>query len=106
MVEGLRAGTELGDVGFAEEDGAGGAHARDEQVVVCGHVVFEEGRAEGGADAGRFEEVLVRDGQAMQRTEDFAMRLHLIGAGCSCGCLVGDERDNGVDLRIDTIDLL
>ena len=33
---------ELGDVGFSEEDGTGGAHARDEQVVVCGDVVFEE----------------------------------------------------------------
>ena len=90
-VEGLRAGTELGDVGFAEEDGAGGAHARDEQVVLCGDVVFEEGRAEGGADAGGFEEVLVRDGQTMQRTEDFATRLHLVGAGCGCGGLVRDQ---------------
>ena len=105
-VEGLRAGTELGDVGFAEEDGAGGAHARDEQVVLGGDVVLEEGRAEGGADAGGFDEVLVGDGQTVQRTEGFATRLHLVGAGCGCGCLVGDERDDGVDLRIDAIDLL
>ena len=105
-VEGLRAGAELGDVGFAEEDGAGGAHARDEQVVVCGDVVFEEGRAEGGADAGGFEEVLVRDGQTMQGAERFATRLHLVGAGCVCGGLVGDQGDDGVDLRIDAIDLL
>jgi len=105
-VEGLRAGTEFGDVGFSEEDGASGAHARDEQVVLRGDVVFEEERTIGSADAGGVNEVFVRDGQTMQRAEDFATRLHLVGASRGRGGLIGDEGDDGVDLRIDTIDLL
>jgi hypothetical protein len=48
----------------------------------------------------------VRYGQTVQRTEGFATRLHFVGVGGCCGCLVGDQGDNGVDLRIDTIDLL
>jgi hypothetical protein len=47
----------------------------------------------------------VRDGQTVKRTKRLAMRLQLVGAHCCCSCLVGDKRDNGVDLRIDTIDL-
>ena len=42
----------------------------------------------------------------MQGAEGFATRLHLVGASGCCGCLVGDEGDNGVDLRIDAINLL
>jgi hypothetical protein len=61
LVEGLRACTEFRDVGLAEEDGAGSAHARDQQVIFRGDVVFEKRRAIGGADAGGIDQVLVRD---------------------------------------------
>ena len=90
-VEGLRAGAELGSVGFADEDSSGSAHARHEQVVLGGNMVLEERRAVGGADAGGIDEVFVGDGQAMQRTQRLAMRLHLVGARCRCGCLVRDR---------------
>jgi hypothetical protein len=42
----------------------------------------------------------------MQRAENLAARLHLVGAGGCCDCLVCDEGDDRVDMRIDTIDLL
>ena len=71
-----------------------------------GTLSLKRGRAEGSADAGGFEEVLVGDGQTMQGAERFATRLHLVGAGCVCGGLFGDQGDDGVDLRIDAIDLL
>ena len=71
-----------------------------------GDVVFEERRAEGGADAAGFEEVLVGDGQTVQRAERFAARLHLVGACGGFGGHLGDQGDDGVDLGIDAIDLL
>jgi hypothetical protein len=42
----------------------------------------------------------------VEGTEGFAARLHLIGAGCVCGGLFGDKGDDGINLRIDAIDLL
>jgi hypothetical protein len=42
----------------------------------------------------------------MEGAERFATRLHLVGTGCVCGGLVCKQSDDGVDLRIDAIDLL
>ena len=70
-VEGLRAGAEFGRIGLADDDCAGAPHALDDDVVFGGDVVLEERRAEGGADAAGFEQVLVRDGQAVQRAQAF-----------------------------------
>src|SRR5206468_2924175 len=50
-IEGLRARSELGRVGLADNDRAGPAHAVDEQVVLCGDVVFVNAGAEGGSYA-------------------------------------------------------
>ena len=105
-VESLRPCSELGSVRFADEDSSGSAHARHEQVVLGGNMVLEERRAVGGANACGIDEVFVGDRQAVQRTQRLAMRLHLIGARCRCGCLVRNERDNGVHPGIDAIDLL
>ena len=63
-----------------------------------------ERRAERRADAGGVDEILVRDRQAVQRTERAAARLLLVGLRRVGHRPVGDERDDRVDLRIDALD--
>ena len=48
---------------------AGGANARDDQRVARRHVVAIERRPARRADAGGVDQILVRDGQAVQRAE-------------------------------------
>jgi len=72
---------------------------------VRGDVVFEKGRAEGGADAGGFEEVLVATGRPC-RGRAFRRAPASRRRGLRLRGLVGDQGDDGVDLRIDAIDLL
>ena len=88
-VECLRAGAEFGRVGFADDDGAGAPHALDDDVVFGGDVVLVERRAEGGADAAGLDQVLVGDGQAVQRAQRLAARLHLVGLGGGFGSHLG-----------------
>jgi hypothetical protein len=60
---------ELGGVGLAHPDRAGGAHAGSEQRVLAGDVVGEQGRAERRDQALGVEQVLVGGRQAVQRPD-------------------------------------
>ena len=56
---------------FADGDRAGALHALDDNIVLGGNVVLEEQRTERGANAARFEQILVRDRQAVQSARGF-----------------------------------
>src|SRR5438067_2955361 len=105
-IEGLRSGAELRSVGLADDDGAGLTHARDQQVILGRHVVFVDRRPEGGSDPRGINEVLVRNRQTVEWAKRLTARLCLVRPGCGCGSFFGGQRNDCVDLRIDTIDLL
>ena len=104
LVEGLRAGPQFGRVGLAEGDRAGGPLALDDEGRLVGHVVLEGAAAEGGADAGGDEQVLVNDGQAVQGADREArrqVRVRRVGGGER---RVGHAGHDGVDARIEPVD--
>ena len=70
------------------------AHTLYDDVVVRGNVILIERRAERRANAARFQQIFVRYGQAVQRSECFAMRLHLI---CFRRGVRGHLRGEGYD---------
>ena len=77
---------------------------RDDQRVGRRHVIAVEPRSARRADAGRVDQILVRDRQPVQHAERAA----------TCGLLVrarrvgqrafGHQRDDGVDLGVDALD--
>ncbi len=109
VVEGLRASAELGHVGLAEGDGAGVVDALDEEGVGGGHEIFEDARAERGADSAGEQQVLVGDGQAVQgaggMTLGDAVRERFVEFAGAMGGVVAGERDDGVDRGVDAVDL-
>ena len=64
-----RAVAELGGVGLADDHRAGGAQALDDDVVLLGHVVGVEARAEGRAQPGGADQVLDRHRHAGERAD-------------------------------------
>ena len=105
-VERLRSGAELRRVRLADGDRAGRADPRHDERVARRHVVAVERRAARRADARRVDEILVRDRQAVQHAERAAARRSLRRpCAASAIALLGDERDDGVDLRVDALDL-
>ena len=104
-VEGLRAGAELGGVRLADGDRPGLSQPFDDQRVVVGDEVPVDGRAEGSADALGRKEVLVRHRQAMQRTELLLTRKGRVGCVGAIHRLLRREGNDGVDPRVDTLDL-
>ena len=105
FVECLRARAEFRRVGFADDDRARAPHAIDNDIVFGGNVVFKERRSKCSADAACFQQVLVRDGQAMQRTQSFFVRLHLIGFRGGVGGHFRHQSHDGVHFRIYALDL-
>ena len=106
IVEGVRAGAELGRVGLAHDDRAGRAEPFHDQAVGDGNVVGERAGAVGGADAGRVVEILDRDGQTVQRPERLAARdpaVRLVGVVQRA---LLPQADNRVDPRVDRVDPL
>ena len=81
-------------------------HPFDKDVVFGRDVVFEERRPVGGEDAAGLDQVLVGDGQPVQRAELFAARLHLVGGCRSLDGHLVDECDDSIHFGIDTVDLL
>ena len=69
LVDGVGAGREFRRVGLAEHDGAGGLEAAHHFGVFGRHMVLEQRRAVGGANAGGRRHVLDADRQAVQRPE-------------------------------------
>ena len=66
LVEGLRAGPELGRVRLGEHDGAALLEPLDQDVGALGHVVGVDRRPVGGADAGDVGQVLHGNWQSRQ----------------------------------------
>jgi hypothetical protein len=64
LVEGLGPGAEFGRVGLGHDHAAARLDTLDHGVGACRHVIGEDGRAEGGADAGHLGQVLDRHRQA------------------------------------------
>ena len=104
-IHGVRADAELGHVGFADDDAAGGANPRNDAGVCCRHVVFERFAAVRRANARGVLNVLDRNRQAVQRAERFAAPHRRFGiARLFAGALVGAHHHR-VDGRIDALDL-
>ena len=83
-------------------DRAGGGEALDDEVVLCRDVVLVDQRAERGAHALRRHQVLVGDGQAGERAADALLAVQRLGG---LERLLGQEGDDGVDLRVHALDL-
>ena len=105
LVERLRTRAEFRRVGLADDDRARAPHPFDNDIVFGGDVVLKERRSKRGADAACFQQVLVRDRQAMQRPQSFFVRLHLIGLRGGVGGHFRHQSHDGIDLRIYSLDL-
>jgi hypothetical protein len=97
---------ELGDVGAAEQDRAGGAQAPHHRTVALRPVVGERLRPHGGQDAGDFVAVLERKRHTVQRPPDFAARERRVGLARTLSRAIEVERDHGVEARIALRDAL
>ena len=83
---------ELGHVGAADEDGAGGSEALDDCCILLGgRGVGEDQGAGGGGVAGDVEEVLDGDGEAEQGEAGVVLAEE--GVGCVRGLLGGGGID-------------
>ena len=58
------------------------------------------------ADARGADEVLVGDGQAVERTHRFSPSEGIVGSARALQCALRKQRDDGVDRRIDAGDVL
>ena len=103
-VVGVGAAGEFGRIGLGKHDGAGGLEAADGFGVFRRHVVLEQRRGEGGADAGSRRDVLDRDRQAVQRAECLALHDGRFRAPGAFARLIRGQRDDGVELRIERRD--
>ncbi|MFN7977256.1 MAG: hypothetical protein U0P30_03915 [Vicinamibacterales bacterium] len=102
-VPGVGAGRELGHVGLADHDGAGGAQAAHDLGVGVGHVVRVDGRAPRGAQPRHRRDVLDAHGHAGQRTHVLAVSdTGVEGAGVVDRARV--QRDHGVQRAITSLD--
>ena len=103
-VEGVRARPPLGRVRLADHDRPRVAQPLREQLVLRRHVVAVRRRAVRRAHAGRVDEVLVRDRQAVQRRQRLAGGAAAVGLP-GCGeRVIGDDRDDRVHRRVVPLD--
>ena len=104
-VVGLRAEPELGGVGLADHDRAGGLDARRHRAVLGRHEVARERRAERRADAGRGDQVLDRDRQAVHPAAALAAReLRVARVGLREQGIAVLQRDDRVVRRVQPLD--
>jgi hypothetical protein len=105
-VVGVRAESELGRVGLADDDGTGAPHARHHQPVVRRHMIGQR-RAERGADAGRRGHVLDGQRKAVQRPATLAARqFRIAGIGLRQQAFARLQADDGVHRRVQRLDAL
>ena len=79
-IERLRSRAEFRRVGFADGDGARALRSLDQQRAEIRHIVLENRRPEGGAQAAGLGQILERDRKAVQRAQEFAARRSFIRA--------------------------
>ena len=104
-VEGVRTGAELGHVALAHDDGSGGAHAPHHQVVVVGDGIPEDRGAAGGGQPGHVDQILDRDRQPGERTRLRPRREFGVEPGGRRRGALGIQGADGVDARIEALDL-
>ena len=108
-VEGVRAETELGHVGLADDDAACGLHARRHQAVLRGHGVFQQRAAVGGGEADRVAGVLDRLRHAVQPAAPSFLRsaareFGVARVGLLQQGVVACQVDDGVERRVEAVD--
>ena len=72
--------------------------------VFARHEILEQGRAEGGANAGGQRDVLDADRQAVQRPDRIAAHDRLLRRDRGGACLLGHQRHDGIELRVEPFD--
>ena len=104
-IERLRAGAELRRVRLADDDRARLPQALDDQRVFRRNEVLENRRPERRPDAFGRLQILVRDRQAVERTDEAAVGEILVGLPCVIKRLIGNQGHDRVQSRIDALDL-
>ena len=105
-VAAVRARAEFRHVGLADDDGAGGAHAADHDVVVGRHEVAIERRAVGGEKVLGLLEVLDAGRQAVQQRQVLAAPDGGLGGLGFLARAIDAHRGHGVHRGIDPLDAL
>ena len=85
---------------------AGSVETRDHRGIFGRYAILERLGAPGGGDAGGIEQILHAIGNAVQRPTIVAGSNFLIGFFGLRQCMVGGERDDATQLRIETLDAL
>ena len=83
-VESLRSRADFGRVGFADGDGARALRAFDQKRAEIRHVILENRRSKGGAQAAGFGQIFVGDGKPVQRAEKTSPRAAPSSARKAC----------------------
>ncbi len=96
---------EFEQVGFAHQHGPGRGEAVDEGGVARGHVVGQDAAAAGRTHAGGVDQVLERDGNAVEQAAIQAPTQFIGGAPGGGARLVGGDGDKGVEHGVERLDL-
>ena len=105
-IVGRAAPGELGEVGPAHEDRAGGPQPRDARGILGRDELRQQARAERGPLAGRPEVVLDRHGNAVERAERPAGHHRVLGRACVGQGPLGVDEDVGAQPRVQSLDAL
>ena len=98
--------SELGCVGLAQDDGAGGLDALDDDGVDLRHPVSEYGGAQGGGHALGQLQVLDGDGDAVERPQSVAAPDGFVGSAGIGQRLIRAEGQVGAEPRVQLVDAL
>ena len=104
VVVGVAGEAELGGVGLADADGAGGGQRRDHVVVDVGHEIGRHAGAERRPHTGGVVQVLDRGGDAVQRRQVLAREHGGIGAGGGGQRPLRRHREEGAEAGVEGLD--
>jgi hypothetical protein len=105
LVIGLRTGAELRCVGLADRDGTGLFQPFNDQAIFQRYEVLENRRALRCADSFCRGQVFVGYRQTVQGPNCFASGKRIVGGPRLLQRLLGQERNNGIYLRVNPLDL-
>ena len=95
---------EVGRVGLADDDAAGGSDAAGDYAVESGDLVLLEDGAAGVAEAGAGFKVFDGDGEAVEGAEILAAHDSVFGGAGGVEGEVGVDGEKGVDGGIEFLD--